>query len=88
MKEQFGTVVQSSKTEVRRRDKPTAFLLIERGSCSPRGAVALSVFAGVRWLQNRWKSLRRRMARRGPHTLQGGLETVPLPSTGSDSPLT
>ena len=67
MNEQFGTVDQNSKTEVRHGAKPGAFLLMERGSCSPREAVALSALAGVRWLRNRLRNLRRRMAYPGPH---------------------
>jgi trimeric autotransporter adhesin len=65
MNEQFGTVDQDSEIEVQHEAKTTTCLLMERGSCSPRVAVALSALAGVRWLQNILNNLRRRMVRRG-----------------------
>jgi len=65
MHDQFGTVDPGAVIEARQETKTTTFPQLERGSCSPRGAVALSALAGVRWLQNRLKNLRRTIARRG-----------------------
>src|ERR1041385_725688 len=67
MHDQFGTVDPGAVIEARQETKTTTFPQLERGSCSPRGAVALSALAGVRWLQNKLKNLRRRIACRGQH---------------------